>query len=99
MVTLTTCIPLIVHLLRPLYKRKQPISLPQDEEVPVYSEAQSTSFTQADVVSEVSDHLDVHVAIGSWAIESLAYIAVGTTMTLYSQLACQCNLSTLRKFL
>ena len=89
---LTTCIPLIVRFLRPLYKRKQPIALSQDEEeVPLNSETQSTSSTQADIVSEVSDHLDVHVTIGSWTVESLAYIAVGTTMTLFSQLACRYN--------
>lgn len=36
---------------------------------------------------EISDHLDVHVTVGSWVVESLAYIAIGFMNTIGSQLA------------
>ncbi|KAF4622114.1 hypothetical protein D9613_009307 [Agrocybe pediades] len=85
-IMLTAFVPLIVRTLRPLYARRQPIALPDDEELPATS-SETTFSAQEDVVSEVSDHLDVHVTIGSWVVESLAFIAVGLATTLASQLA------------
>jgi hypothetical protein len=80
---LTTIIPWFVRHLRPLYKRKQLVGLAEDNSTPDSHDDTSSS----NQVSETSDHLDVHITIGSWIVESLAYIAVVTTTTLTSQLA------------
>jgi hypothetical protein len=83
---LTAIIPWIVRHLRPLYKRKQLVGLTEDNLTPD-SDGDDSSSKVGNVVSETSDRLDVHITIGSWIIESLAYIAVATTTTLTSQLA------------
>ena len=83
---LTIIIPWIVRHLRPLYKRKQLVGLVEDNLTPD-GDGDSSSCKPENVVSETSDHLDVHITIGSWIIESLAYIAVATMTTLASQLA------------
>ena len=72
---LTVIIPWIVRHLHPLYKRKQPVGLAEDNLTPDNDD--SSTF----------DQLDVYITIGSWIVESLAYIAVATTTTLTSQLA------------
>jgi hypothetical protein len=73
---LTTIIPWIVRHLHPLYKQEQLVSLAEDNLI-----------TNSDGDSSTSDRLDVHITIGSWIVESLAYIAVATTTTLTSQFA------------
>ena len=70
---LTVIIPWLVRHLHPLYQREQ---LAEDNLIP-----------DSDGDSSPSDSLDVHITIGSWIVESLAYIAVATTTTLTSQLA------------
>lgn len=94
---MTFVIPVIVRLLRPLYERarRPAISLPDDV---TFNATEATNLdSQLDeiedsnqVVSETSDHLDVHITVGSWIIESIAYIVVGTASTLFTQLAGQC---------
>ena len=94
---MTFVIPVIVRLLRPLYERARgpAISLPDDV---TFNATEATNLdSQLDeiedsnqVVSETSDHLDVHIIVGSWIIESIAYIVVGTASTLFTQLAGQC---------
>jgi hypothetical protein len=80
-------VPWIVRHLRPLYKRKQLVGLAEDNLTPDSDGDDSSSSKLGNVVSEISDHLDVHITIGSWIVESLAYIAVATATTLTSQLA------------
>lgn len=80
---LTSIIPWIVRHLRPLYKRKQLVGFAEDNLTPD-SHGDTSIYNP---VSDASDHLDVHITIGSWIVESLAYIAVATTTTLTSQLA------------
>ena len=82
---LTAIIPWIVRHLRPLYKQEQLLRLADDNLTPD-SDGDTSSSNLGSVVSETSDHLDVHITIGSWIVESLAYIAVATTTTLTSQL-------------
>ncbi|KAF8813233.1 MFS general substrate transporter [Phlegmacium glaucopus] len=83
---LTAIIPWIVRHLRPLYKRKQRVELPQDN-LTLDSDGGSSSPNLGNIDPETSDPLDVHITIGSWVVESLAYIAVAATTTLASQLA------------
>ena len=61
--------------LHPLYRREQPVGLVED------------NLTPDSDGDSISDHLDVHITIGSWIVESLAYIAVATATTLTWQLA------------
>ena len=82
---LTVVIPWIVRNLRPLYKRKQLVGLAENN-LTADSHGDTRSSNLVNVVSETSDDLDVHITIGSWIVESLAYIAVATTTTLTSQL-------------
>jgi len=82
---LTAIIPWIVRHLRPLYNRKQFVRLAEDNLTPD-SDGDTSNSNLGNVVSENSDHLDVHITIGSWIVESLAYIAIATTTTLTSQL-------------
>ncbi|KAF8907010.1 major facilitator superfamily domain-containing protein [Gymnopilus junonius] len=84
-VVLTAIIPQIVRYLRPSYQRKQPVALPEEGLASENDGASSES--KQEVVSETSDHLDVHITIGSWVIEAIAYLGVATTTTLTSQLA------------
>lgn len=102
-VVLTFIIPVIVRLLRPLYERKGAPAILPSEDVTLNitgadEAATSDSSSQLNendesseqVVSETSDHLDVHIAVGSWIIEATAYIIVGATTTLATQLAGRC---------
>ena len=82
---LTAIIPWIVRHLRPLYKRRQLVGLAENN-LTTDSHGDTSSSNLVNVVSETSDHLDVHITIGSWIVESLAYIAVATTTTLTSRL-------------
>lgn len=70
-VVLTVVIPLVVRVLRPLYKREMSASA-------VAIEAQDD-----ETVTEATDHLDVHLAFASWVIEAFGYILV-TFMTTHS---------------
>ena len=83
---LTAIIPRILRHLRPLYKRKQLVGLAEVDSSPD-SHGDTSGSNLGNGVLETSDRLDVHITIGSWFIESLAYIAVATTTTLTSQLA------------
>jgi hypothetical protein len=83
-VVLTTIIPLIVRFFRPLYS-------PLPEEGASNIDATRNNPNPEVVLSETSDHLDIHITIGSWVIEALAYIAVGATTTPASQLVGQCQ--------
>ncbi|KAJ6572646.1 major facilitator superfamily domain-containing protein [Mycena sp. CBHHK59/15] len=71
---LTALIPLIVRLLRPIYKRRQ-------------SEPELESTQNAQIVTGATDHLDAHVIIVSWIIEAVAYIILGYMTTQMTQLA------------
>ena len=87
-VVLTTVIPVVVRYLRPLYKRKQPDTL-LGEETSLDNDDSSDGSKPDEVVSETSDHLDVHITIGSWLIEATAYLGVAAMSTLPTQLAGQ----------
>ena len=87
---LTVIIPWIVRHLRPLYKRKQFAGLVEEDNLaPDSQDGDTNNSDLGTAVSETSDHLDVHITISSWIVESLAYIAVAITTTLTSQLAGQ----------
>ncbi|KAF8810289.1 MFS general substrate transporter [Phlegmacium glaucopus] len=93
-VVLTFVIPAIVRHLKPLYERKRApaISSPEDATLNDTTSDSSSQLDEIDesseqVVSETSDHLDVHITVGSWIVESAAYIFVGTATTLGTQLA------------
>lgn len=102
--------PLTVPLLRKLYLHRYPgIALEDEvqhleETNPDVSDAVAEGSTEGDVVvdvvqevvSESSDHVDIYVTIGSWTIESLAYIAVGLTKTLSAQLTGELSLTQLK---
>lgn len=85
---LTTIIPLVVRFLRPLYNRLPAEGAFNNDTA---NDTDTILEEPEEVVSEISDHLDVHITIGSWVIEALAYIAVGATTTMASQLICQCQ--------
>ncbi|KDR78026.1 hypothetical protein GALMADRAFT_138183 [Galerina marginata CBS 339.88] len=88
-VVLTALVPLVVRLARPFYERQEPTGL-SEPETPAGDSSNYTEITDEgvpnEVVSSTSDHLDVHIALVSWAVESLAYIAVGATTTVAAQL-------------
>ncbi|KAJ3509497.1 hypothetical protein NLJ89_g5196 [Agrocybe chaxingu] len=96
---LTALIPVIVRALKPFYARKpDPTPIDGGASDPSSGESESEDEeedTQAQVASETSDHMDVHITIVSWGVEALAYIAVGVTSTIATQLACE-RLSFLR---
>ncbi|KAJ6602800.1 MFS general substrate transporter [Mycena vulgaris] len=71
---LIAVVPLVVRLLRPLYKRRQP-------------EPQLESSQNAQVVTGATDHLDVHIVIVSWILEASAYIVLASMTTKATQLA------------
>ncbi|CAA7266701.1 unnamed protein product [Cyclocybe aegerita] len=87
---LTALIPVIVRVLKPFYARKQdptPIDRPTSDSSSDGSGNEEEEDAQAQVVSETSDHMDVHITIVSWGVEALAYIVVGMTSTIATQLA------------
>ncbi|KDR78059.1 hypothetical protein GALMADRAFT_245037 [Galerina marginata CBS 339.88] len=88
-VVLTVLVPLVLRFLKPLYARNEPFSI-SGLDTPAGEDGNHIGTINEDgpseAVSRTSDHLDVHLTIVSWAIESLAYIGVGAATTLATQL-------------
>lgn len=96
---LTIIVPLLIRIVKPFYSRdklKTPFLADEEEEderVAFIEEMDRDSLDSSEpnlpveeVVSETSDHLDVHITIASWTVESLAFILLGTMSTFAGQI-------------
>jgi len=100
-VSLTVFVPFIVDLLKPFYKRKVESQRYQDlvtTDEDQAAEESSIDLLQGpeetsnhpgdsqDEISNTSDHLDVHIAVASWAIEAVSYIGIGVLHSFSGQM-------------
>ncbi|KAF4612066.1 hypothetical protein D9613_003886 [Agrocybe pediades] len=97
--TYTVGVPFLVGLLKPLYQKKEQKQVedpehsddnnPQNSEASEEEEDEEAPLNPSPeeaVISESSEHLDVHITLASWFIESVAYIVVGLTHTVVHQM-------------
>ncbi|KDR78060.1 hypothetical protein GALMADRAFT_266598 [Galerina marginata CBS 339.88] len=88
-IVLTALVPCVVRSMKPLYKLKELVGLSDLETMAgdhgICSETMTEDASRR-VVWRTSDHLDVHITMISWAVESLAYIALGAATTVTGQL-------------
>lgn len=86
-------LPLLIRIVKPLYIRDKLKTAVDEEEQETLIEDQDSSSSSSEpempieeVVSKTSDHLDIHITIGSWTVESLAFILLGTMNTFAGQI-------------
>lgn len=84
---LAIALPLLIRWFKPLYSKARAKSIPEEEEeFNAADPGEGDEPAKEVVVSETSDHMDVHITVISWVIESLAYIGLGTMGSFHSQL-------------
>jgi len=80
-------------MLKPFYRRKKfkqledsVLNIDQCQDTLETSSEETLSAGPDSLTSETLDNLDTHITLGSWFVESVAYIAIGLTHTFIGQM-------------